>query len=317
MKHQVRRSWLLVSMSSEEGIIQAHLSDADVIVLDLVELAAEQDKPAARQQVASAIGTVRTGGAEVFAQVDSELLYADLQACAWPDLTGIIIAGLTSPQQVEEAHCLLGRLEEERGILSGTVEIVASLETAQGNFQAYDIATASPRVSGLTLGRADLVMDLRPESSGEIHLMQYLMQRLITVANAAEVVPLGAWWREPDRGLLASPENTYHAAVRGRSIGFKGCFCLRGNQVGPLNRGFTPNDEEVNASRRLLEAYYEEIARRGADSLILGEIPGQGDRIIDRGASAQAQRLLELADACKARDQAKAEALEQQTEPGT
>jgi len=38
-------------------------------------------------------------------------------------------------------------------------------------------------------------MDLRPEPSGELHLMPYLMQRLITAANAAAVMPLGAWWR--------------------------------------------------------------------------------------------------------------------------
>jgi citrate lyase subunit beta/citryl-CoA lyase len=118
------------------------------------------------------------------------------------------------------------------------VEIIAAVETARGNHAAHEISRASRRVSGLTLGRADLIMDLRAEPSGEIHLMPYLMQRLIIIAGAAGVTPSGAWWRAPDRGLLATPEHTYDAAHRGRAIGFKGAMCLRAIQVAPLNKAF-------------------------------------------------------------------------------
>ena len=281
---------------------------ADVVVLDLAEFVAEEDKPAARENLAAGIQRVKAGGAEAFAQVDSELLYADLRACVWPGLSGVIIAKLGSPRQIAEAHDLLGRLEEERGIEPNSLEIVASLETAQGNHQGYEIGTSSPRIWGMTLGRADLVMDLRPEPSGEIHLMQYLMQRLVILANAVGAVPLGAWWREPDRGLLATPENTYRAAFRGRAIGFKGCFCVREDQVGPLNQGFTPTDVEINSATSLLEAYKQGIAERAA--AVRWE-----DRIIDRGAAAQAQGVLELAAACAAKDDAKTAAFEQLAEP--
>ena len=97
-------------------------------------------------------------------------------------------------------------------------------------------AEASRRVRALTLGRADLVMDLRPEPSGEIHQMPYLMERLVIIARALNVTPLGAWWRAPDRGLLATAENTLQAAKRGRAVGFKGALCLRADQVEPLNK---------------------------------------------------------------------------------
>jgi citrate lyase subunit beta/citryl-CoA lyase len=234
----MRRSWLLVPMSSAGQIAQAPQAGAEVIVLDLAELVAEKDKFAARGKVQAAIAAMRAGGAEVFVQIDPELCYADLHACVWPSLTGVVVSRAESPQQIVEAHELLGQLENERGILRNTLRIVAALETACGNHAAYDIARASPRVCGLTLGRADLVMDLRPEPSGEIHLMPYLMQRLIIIARAAGVTPIGAWWRAPDRGLLATPEHTLQAAQRGRAIGFKGAMCLRANQVEPLNRAY-------------------------------------------------------------------------------
>jgi citrate lyase subunit beta/citryl-CoA lyase len=262
---------------------------------------AEKDKPAARERVHTALATVQAGGAEVFAQVDAELLYADLHACVWPGLSGVIICRTEGAQHIAQADALLSQLEAEHGLLPNTLEIVAALETARGNHAAYAISTASRRVRGLTLGRADLVMDLRPEPSGEIHLMPYLMQRLITVAGAAGVMPLGAWWRAPDRGLLATPDNTYQAARRGRAIGFKGALCLQDTQVASLNRGFTPAAAEVEAAQQLLATYNAQVVQGAA-------VIEQADRIIDPGTAAQARQLLALVQACAARDQAKAEA---------
>lgn len=236
MSDAARKSWLLVPASKADLIAQAASSGADVVVLDLAELVAEKDKPAARQNMKAAIA--QAGGAEVFAQVAAQALDADLNACVWPGLSGVVISRAETPGQIEKAAALLARLEAERGIAPETLKIVAALETAPGNHAGYDIARASPRVWGLTLGRADLAMDLRPEPSTEIHLMTYLMQRLVLIAGAAGVTPLGAWWRAPDRGLLATPENTFEAAKRGRAIGFKGAMCLRANQVPALNRGF-------------------------------------------------------------------------------
>lgn len=238
MTAKTPRSWLLVAASKPADIADASKSGAEAIVLDLVELLTDKDKPGARAALEAAIGTARNGGAEVHAQIDPDAMAADLAACVRPGLSGVVVSRAESPRQIEQVAAALTTLERERGIAPGTVKIVAALETAPGNHAAYEIVRASPRVSGVTLGRADLVMDLRPEPSGEIHLMPYLMQRLIIVAGAAGVTPLGAWWRAPARGLLASPDSTYEAAQRGRAIGFKGAMCLRANQVDALNRAF-------------------------------------------------------------------------------
>ena len=233
-----RRSWLLVPASKPDEIEHAAKSGADVVVLDLVELVTERDKPAARQAVRGAIDVLRAGGCEVFAQTEPEFCGADLEASVWPGLAGIVMSRVERAQQIAEAAALIDCFETEREMRSGSVGIVAALETAKGNHAAHDILQASHRVCGATLGRADLIMDLRPEPGGEIHMMPYLMQRLIIVAGAAGVAPIGAWWRAPDRGLLATPENTYAAASRGRAIGFKGAMCLRADQVNALNRAY-------------------------------------------------------------------------------
>lgn len=295
MDGSIRRSWLMVPSDDAAQVEQAAASAADVIVLDLMEFVPEGMKPTAREHLPEAIRGVAQGGAEIFAQVDKELLYADLSAAVWPGVSGILIPRLESPQEVAEADSLLTQLEDKRGFRPGTLQIVAVLDTGKGNYDAVEIARASRRIWGLTLGRADLVMDLRPEPSGELHLMPYLMQRLITAANAAAVMPLGAWWRAPARGLLANPDNTYAAAVRGRHIGFKGALCLQPDQVEPLNRGFTPTSSEIQEARELI-ADYQAGTQNGSAVMRLQ------DRIIDLATVSQASQLLAYADACAQRD---------------
>jgi citrate lyase subunit beta / citryl-CoA lyase len=301
MDGSIRRSWLMVPSDDAMQVEQAAASAADVIVLDLMEFVPEGMKPAAREHLPEAIRGMAQGGAEVFAQVDKELLYADLSAVVWPGLSGILVPRLESPQEVTEADSLLTQFEDKRGFRPGTLQIVAVLDTAKGNYDAVEIAHASRRIWGLTLGRADLVMDLRPEPSGELHLMPYLMQRLVTTANAAAVVPLGAWWRAPARGLLADPDDTYAAAVRGRRIGFKGALCLRANQVDPLNRGFTPTSSEIQEARELIADYQAETQNGSA-------VMRLQDRIIDLAMVSRAGRLLAYADACAQRDVGKTQA---------
>jgi citrate lyase subunit beta/citryl-CoA lyase len=291
----------MVPCDDAAHVEQAAAAAADVIVLDLMEFVPEGAKPAAREQLSQLIRQCAQGDAEVFVQVDKELLYADLSAAVWPGVSGIVIPHLEAPREVREADTILTQLEDKRGVRSGTLQIVAVLDTAKGNDTGMEILQASHRLRGVTLGRADLVMDLRPEPSGELHLMPYLMQRLIIMANAARVVPLGAWWRAPARGLLADPDDTYSAAVRGRRIGFKGALWVRANQVEPLHRGFTPTSEEGKAAHELIAAY-EAATTDGAAMMRLQ------DRIVDPTTVAQARRLLADADACRQRDVHKAQA---------
>jgi citrate lyase subunit beta/citryl-CoA lyase len=238
VSEKTRRSWLLAPVSKPDLIARAAKSGADVIVLDLVEFVAEADKVDARDNFVAAFVAACAGGAEVFAQIDPTAAHADLTACVRTGLSGVVVTRAESTGEIAEIDQLLERLEIERGIASGTIQIIAALETARGNHAAYEISQASSRIAGLTLGRADLVMDLRPEPSGEFHLMEYLMQRLIVVAGAAGVAPIGAWWRSPDRGMYATADNTHAAAKRGRAIGFKGALCVADQQVDALNRAY-------------------------------------------------------------------------------
>lgn len=236
MSNKPQRSWLVVPASNTDAIAQAATSGADVIVLDLVEFVSDERRAPAREKIHATIDVARARGATVYVQTDPQNHEADLRACVGAGLSGIMVVRPESAAQMATIDGLLLLLEKDRGLAPRSLSMALALETARGNQDAYDIARASSRVRALTLGCADLVMDLRPEPSGEIHLMPYLMQRLIIIARALGVTPVGAWWRAPDRGLLATADNTLQAARRGRAAGFKGAMCLRAEQIEPLNK---------------------------------------------------------------------------------
>ena len=250
-----RRSWLIVPAHDDARIREAAYSGADVAVLDLQDTVHETRKREARGNVRDAIGAMREAGSEVFVRSDVELLYADLEASVWRGLSGIVLPGVESAEIVRDADAILTEFETKRGVVrpppvgevreaddprgpEQALEIHLALDTARGNWDAEELIAASPRVKSISLGRADLTMDLRPEPSGELHLMPYLVQRLIIIAAAVGVVPVGAWWRAASRGMSASPQDTLQAAKTGRLAGFKGAMCMKADQVAALNEGY-------------------------------------------------------------------------------
>lgn len=264
MTYTVRRSWLIVPTHNAKALSEAADSRADVVVLDLQDTVHESRKHEARVNVRDAIGTMRDAGAEVFVRSDIELMYADLDASVWRGLSGVVLPRVTNVGQVREADEILSKFESERGVVKPppvgqvreaddprgpeqALEIHLSLDTGPGNWHAEELIRASDRVKSVSLGRADLVMDLREDPAGDLHLLPYLMQRLIIIANATGVEPVGAWWRATSRGLVASYDDTLEAALTGRRAGFRGALCMRANQVEALNKGFTPSESEIES----------------------------------------------------------------------
>jgi citrate lyase subunit beta/citryl-CoA lyase len=193
---------------------------------------------------------------------DLELVYADLEASVWRGLQGVILPKVSTVVQIREVEDVLVHFESERGVMqAGLVheinefdeprnidnwlELHLSLETAEGNHAAAELLVSSPRIRSVSLGRADLVMDLRGEPNGELHLLPFLMERLIIVANSVGVAPIGAWWQANSRGMNASADTTERSARLGWLAGFKGALCVAPAQVAALNRGFTPSEDEA------------------------------------------------------------------------
>jgi citrate lyase subunit beta / citryl-CoA lyase len=315
MGDRIRRSWLIVPAHDDARLEEAAHAGADVIVLDLQDMVHDTKKHVARARVRETIPRLCAQGAEVFVRADTELLYADLYASVWRGLSGVMLPGVTSVAQVQEAASLLGALQAERGVVKPppvgeireaddpvgpeqALELHLCFDTGRGNWDAVQLIQATTRVKSISLGRADLVMDLREEPSGDLHLMPYLMQRIVIIANATGVQPIGAWWRATSRGLVASYDDTLVAAITGCQAGFKGGLCMRTHQVPALNTGFTPTDEEIAQAESVLAACAAAQAN--------GASMRKDGTVIAASRAAIAANLIAWAAACKKRDQGRA-----------
>ncbi|HEX6512298.1 MAG TPA: aldolase/citrate lyase family protein, partial [Chloroflexota bacterium] len=201
---------------------------------------------------------------------------------------------------------LIGEVNEydEPRTIENSLELHLSLENAKGNWAAEELIGCSPRVKSVSLGRADLVMDLRAEPNGDLHLLPFLMQRLIVLAKATGVAPIGAWWKGSTRGLRATAEQTLEAARLGRAAGFRGALCVTPEQVPALNQGFTPSAGELREAEQCVQVF--------AQARAAGQAYGQlGGELVEAARAAGAQSLLDWGQACAARDEFKSQAVEQ------
>jgi citrate lyase subunit beta/citryl-CoA lyase len=228
-------------------IVPAHDPDAsmrdqgikpDVVVLDLEYSIPPKAKDAAREGLGALIRKVAESQTTVFVRIDRETRWADVRAAVHRGIGGIVFPGADSASEVSDLDRLITQMEKERGVDPGTTEIVLMLESAKGFWNALAIAQASPRVTGLGVGRIDLTMALGPVPGNEFQFYRFLMTRALVAARTAGKAPLGALWRPGSRGGVAPKDVASKAAKEAKLLGFVGCVCATPEQVAAVNEGF-------------------------------------------------------------------------------
>jgi citrate lyase beta subunit len=234
-----RRSWLIVPAHDTAAIDRHPSFEPDVVVLDLEYTVPPKRKEAARAGLAALVKKIADTQRVVFVRIERETRWADARAAVARGLKGILFPGPESAEEVADLAELITALERERGVDVGSTEIVLMLESAKGFWNLADLAQASPRISALGVGRIDLTMQLGPLPHDEFRLYRFLMTRTLIAARMLGKQPLGAHWRPGSRGGAADGERTARAAREAQHMGFTGCVCAAGEQVAPVNAGFS------------------------------------------------------------------------------
>ena len=152
MPSSKRRSWLLVP-PHEEAVDEALGHGPDVLVIDMVELVLPEANAESVKRLPAVVEmAAAAGGPEVFLQVNVNRMTEELEAGVLPGVSGVVIPRLEWKAQVRQANAVLSRLEEGRGIAAGSLQMVASLDTALGNHRAMELIQSSPRMWGVSLG---------------------------------------------------------------------------------------------------------------------------------------------------------------------
>ena len=186
-------------------------------------------------------------------------------------LAVIMVPKVEGPWDIHYVDRLIAQLEARAG-LTRPILVHAILETAQGVANVEQIATASPRMQGMSLGPADLAASRRmkttrvggghpgyrvlsdpdgdaPRAGAQQDLWHYTLGRMVDACAGAGILPF--YGPFGDIRDLEGCEAQFRAAYL---MGCVGAWSLHPAQIDVARKVFSPDPDEVAFARRVIEA---------------------------------------------------------------
>ncbi len=266
---QLLRSLLFVPGSDTHklGKIPSLPDTADVVVIDLEDAVADEQKTAARAITHDAVPGCGTGGSAVAVRVNSRptgRMEDDIEAVVRAELSAIMVPKIEDLETLPAADQALAKAERSQGIEPGTVRILALIETAVGLVECERILAAAPsRTLTAVFGAGDFSTELGIELSRDAEELLYARSRLVTATRAAGLPkPIDGPWLdlEDGEGLAADCE-------RSRGLGFQGRVTVYPPQVDAVQRAYSYMPKAAVDRARRIVAAFEQAERDGVASI--------------------------------------------------
>ncbi len=280
------RSLLFMPGNSPAMLLNADIHGADAVIFDLEDAVAPAQKDAARILVRNALSAMDYQGIQVVVRVNplgSEYLADDLAAIVPLQPFAILAPKVNTAADARAVSDMIAGIEQARGLPSHAVGLIALIETAEGVENAYAIAKADARIAGVLLGAEDLSSELQASRSKAGLEIAYSRGRVIVAARAAGVAVYDTPFTD-----VNDDEGALNDAQLARSLGFDGKAAISPRHVSPINRAFSPSEEEIEYAREVLQTIEE------AQRLAKGAASLRG-KMIDKPVVDRARRILELA----------------------
>lgn len=295
---------------------------ADIVMLDLEDAVAPDDKPQARINVIEALRTLDWSGCSVSLRInglDTHYCYRDIVDVveeAGQHLDTIMVPKASCSGDVHLVATLLGQIEHAIG-LERRIGISVLIETALGMVNCEAIACACPeRMEAMVFGVADYAASLQSHTTSigganpdyailtdagedigrDLHWgdqWHYALSRIAVVCRAFGLRPIDGPFGDftDEQGYLAS-------ARRAAVLGYEGKWAIHPAQIPLANEVFTPGDGVVEKTHRIIAAMKEAAAQgKGAVSL--------DGRLIDAASIRMAETLLAKLEQIEAREDAR------------
>ena len=284
---RLRRAMMFVPGNNPGMLQNAGIYQADTVILDLEDSVAISEKDAARDLVYQAIKTI-SYPCEVGVRINhisTPYGRKDLERVlpAKPEL--IRLPKAESAEEIQEIDAIITAAEEANGFEPGSIRMMAAIETAKGLRQAYEIATASPRMEALAIGGEDFLADLKTSRTRHGGELAVARGQLLLAARAAGVQVIDSVFSDirDEEGFIAE-------TTRIKEMGFDGKSVVNPRQIKLIYQIFAPAEKEIDLAERILEAYQEALAKNS------GVISLNG-KMIDTPVVLRAERTLAYAKA--------------------
>jgi citrate lyase subunit beta/citryl-CoA lyase len=285
------RSWLFAPGDSERKMEKATAGSADIVIFDLEDAVANEEKPKARSMVSEFLKAQPEDRSRLWVRINplqSSNALLDLAAVMSSHPGGIMLPKSRGRADVDLLDHYLSALEVAAGIEQGATRVIVLVtETAEGMFTTGTYAGA-PRMVAMTWGAEDLADAIgasenrNPDGS---YAFTYELARSLCLLGAAAA---GVAAIETIHGDFRDEAGLRKRAEQVRRAGYRGMLAIHPAQVDVINQAFTPSAEELAAAREIVELF---AAQPGAGTI------GHKGAMLDRPHLARAQALLALAAA--------------------
>jgi citrate lyase subunit beta/citryl-CoA lyase len=300
---RILRSMLYVPSNSWRMIHNATTEGADAIILDLEDGCPMAEKETGRVFARDSISMLKQHGLDVFVRVNSMetgLTATDIEYGVVPGLDGIMLAKTDSREDVRALDAMLEEQEKKKGILPGSVQVMALLETPKGILNIQEIIAASQRVVAVGFGAGDFsremgagmgVTKLSPDEY--FPMVLHARSSIAMAARAAGIQAIDT----PYFGLVIDLEGLTRESEKVKLLGFSGKQLTHPRHVDVANQVFSPAGADVAYAKKVVEAY-EEARAKGLGATTLG------GKMIDFGSFKSAVSLLAFASAVAEKERA-------------
>lgn len=287
-----RRSVLFLPGSNQKALSMAETIPADVLVFDLEDAVAPENKEAARRMTADAVADRDYRGKELIIRInglDTKWAAGDIAAATPATPHGILVPKVSRAEDIRRVRAAL----RAAGAAPETM-IWAMMETPQAILNAGAIAAAGtdpgPSLAGLIIGTNDLAAETEVRPMRDRTPMIPWLSTCVLAARANDLAVID--------GIYADFNDTEGFAVecaQARMLGMDGKSLIHPNQVAVCNSTFTPSAEEIAWARGIISAF-EQPGNADKDSISVN------GRVVEKLHARIARRMLAVANAAQAGD---------------
>jgi citrate lyase subunit beta/citryl-CoA lyase len=288
-----RRSVLYMPGANDRALEKAKALPADAVILDLEDSVAPEAKVQARERVCAAVREGGYGRRELVIRTNAlETIWGatDLLAAAEAAPDAILIPKVAHPGDIISAAKILKSVNAPE-----RTRLWAMMETPQAILYAREIAAVAMdpenRLECFVLGTNDLLKESRARALDNRFAIVPWLALTIVAARAFGIDIIDGVYND-----FKDEEGFRKECEHGRTLGMDGKTLIHPSQVGPCNEVFTPTDDEVEWSRKIIDAFSQPVNSQKGVITVEGKMVERLHLVMARRTAAIAHAVREIDD---------------------
>ena len=280
---QLFRSLIFVPGNNLRFLEKAKKIQADIVCFDLEDSVPDDEKTSARKLIKNALKSRSEYSSSIFVRTNSPLsgkIPSDLKEIIQKGIDGIVIPKVNNVTELKKIQKTLSGLEKSQKLKP--IQIIPSIESAEGVVNSYSIASFGKRVTAIVFGIFDLLNDLGVEYTKDSPGGKYSRYKIPVDAAAAGISAIDGIWQD-----LNDLKGLQKDCNFGKSLGYAGKSIIHPDQISMVHKSFYPNKTEISWAEKVCKVYLKSTKKGKGATTVDG-------KMIDEVHYKQAQALLDI-----------------------